>query len=78
MLSMPFILFVGDEIWRVKEATATTTEQPGWGDEKMRGPLWETATAVSMLQAGADILVMRHPTSVATVKRFIDSMMKGA
>jgi acetyl-CoA decarbonylase/synthase complex subunit delta len=78
MLSMPFILFVGDEIWRVKEATATTTEEPGWGDEKMRGPLWETATAVSMLQAGADILVMRHPMAVATVQRFIDTMMKGA
>jgi acetyl-CoA decarbonylase/synthase complex subunit delta len=77
MLSMPFILFVGDEIWRVKEATATASEQPGWGDEKMRGILWETATSINMLNAGADILVMRHPSSVATVKKYIDRMMKG-
>jgi len=77
MLSMPFILFVGSEIWRVKEATATESEQAGWGNEKERGPLWETATAINMLHAGADILVMRHPSSVAIVKRFIDTMMKG-
>lgn len=77
MLSMPFILFVGAETWRVKEAVASTKEQPGWGDEKLRGPLWETTTAINMLHAGADILVMRHPTAVATVKRFIDKMMKG-
>lgn len=77
MLSMPFILFVGQEIWRVKEASAKATEQPGWGDEKMRAPLWEASTAISMLHAGADILVMRHPSAVATVKRFVDKMMEG-
>lgn len=77
MLAMPFILFVGSEVWRVKEASSKKTEEPGWGDEKMRGPLWETTTAVIMLHAGADILVMQHPQAVGTVKRFIDKMVKG-
>jgi len=77
MLSMPFILFVGQEIWKVKEAVGKESEQPEWGDEKMRGPLWETTTAIAMLHAGAAILVMRHPQAVGTVKRFIDKMMKG-
>jgi len=60
----------------VKEATASLSEEPGWGDEKMRAQLWEASTAINMLHAGADILVMRHPTAVATVKRFIDRMTK--
>jgi len=77
MLSMPFVLFVGQEVWRVKEATAKKEEEPAWGDPDKRGPLWEMSTAVSMLHAGADILVMRHPAAVASVKRFIDKMMKG-
>lgn len=77
MLAMPFIIFVGQEAWKVKEAAANVADEPGWGDERMRGPLWEAATAVAMLHAGADILVMRHPEAVATVKRSIDSMMKG-
>jgi len=76
MLSMPFILFVGQEAWRVKETIAKSDEEPGWGDEKTRAPLWEATMAVNMLYAGGDVLVMRHPQAVATVKKFIDNMMK--
>jgi len=75
MLAMPFILFVGQESWKVKEASATGADTHNWGDIKHRGPMWEIATAVSMLQAGADILVLRHPKSVSVVKEYIDSMM---
>ncbi len=60
MLSMPFILFVGAEAWRVKEAA----------------PLWEATTSICMLQAGADILVMRHPEAVKGVKNTIEQLMK--
>lgn len=67
-LSMPFILFVGQEVWRVKEAKEFGETQ---------GVNWETATAVSLIQAGADILVMRHPDSAKAVKQYIDIMMGG-
>jgi len=61
MLSMPFIVFVGAEVWRVKEASS----------------IWEATTAVSMLQAGADILVMRHPEAVKAAKELIGQLIKG-
>ncbi|MHC4632176.1 MAG: acetyl-CoA decarbonylase/synthase complex subunit delta [Planctomycetota bacterium] len=40
-------------------------------DPADRGPMWETATAICLLQAGVDIIRMRHPRAVATVKNFI-------
>ena len=68
MLAMPFILFVGQEVWKTKEA-----KESG----KVQGVNWETATATSMLQAGADIVVMRHPEAAASVKKYINVMMNG-
>ena len=67
MLSMPFILFVGQETWRVKEAKEFGARQ---------GVNWEITTSVSMLQAGADILVVRHPDSAKAVTKYIDAMMR--
>jgi len=76
MLSMPFICFVGQEAWRAKEAKATAAEHPEWGDEVSRGALWEMETAICMLQAGADILIMRHPKAVEETKIYIETLMK--
>ena len=67
MLSMPFILFVGQETWKVKEAREFGRRQ---------GVNWEITTSVSMLQAGADILVVRHPDSAKAVTGYIKEMMK--
>jgi acetyl-CoA decarbonylase/synthase complex subunit delta len=66
-LSMPFILFVGQEVWRVKEAKDGGAAQ---------GINWELSTAVSMLQAGADILVLRHPKAAETSVKYIEMMIK--
>ena len=71
MLAMPFICLVGQETWRAKEAKASEVEFPQWGPEKERGIIWEAATAVTLLQAGADILVMRHPKAVDCVRKYI-------
>ena len=75
MLAMPFICFVGQEAWRAKEAKADTSEHPEWGDAKQRGPMWEAQTAVTVLLAGADILVMRHPKAIESVRKYIDTLM---
>ncbi|MDP2939006.1 MAG: CO dehydrogenase/acetyl-CoA synthase subunit delta [Candidatus Omnitrophota bacterium] len=75
MLAMPFIAFVGQEAWRAKEAKATIKEFPNWGKEELRGPMWENVTAAALLQAGADILVMRHPKAVAAIKNTIEELM---
>jgi len=74
-LSMPFICFVGYEAWRAKEAKSTQAEHPEWGDETSRGISWEMETAVAVLQAGADILVMRHPKAVEETRTYIESLM---
>lgn len=76
MLSMPFICLVGQEAWRAKEAKSLSSEHPEWGDESERGPLWEVQTAVCVLQAGGDILVMRHPKAVEETRKYIDNLMK--
>ena len=73
MLSMPIIAFIGQEVWRVKESKSP---DPAWGDESERGPLWEATTAVSMLHAGADILLMRHPKAIKSVQETIDELVK--
>lgn len=72
MMAMPSISDVGNESWRAKEAKAA--DVPGWGDAVKRGPMWEAATAVCLLQAGTDILRMRHRQAVATVKNFINEL----
>jgi acetyl-CoA decarbonylase/synthase complex subunit delta len=75
MMAMPAICDVGYESWRCKEAKQT--DAPGWGDTRDRGPMWEAATAICLLQAGVDIIRMRHPQAVATVREFIDGIWNG-
>ena len=72
MMAMPVICDVGYESWRVKEAKLT--DAPGWGAVEDRGPMWEATTAICLLQAGADIIRMRHPRAVAAVKNFINQI----
>ena len=66
MLAMPFILFVGSEVWKTKEAKES---------DALQGVNWEMTTAVSMLQAGADLLVMRHPAAADAAQKYIDGLM---
>ena len=72
MMAMPAICDVGYESWRAKEAKLE--DAPGWGDAADRGPMWEATTAVCLLQAGVDIIRMRHPKAVTTVKNFINQV----
>lgn len=76
MLRMPFICFVGQETWRVKEVKVSESEEPLWGDMKKRGICWEAATAITLLLSGADILVMRHPEAVNIIKETADRLMQ--
>jgi acetyl-CoA decarbonylase/synthase complex subunit delta len=77
LLAQPILCDIGAETWAVKEARATKDEQPKWGDERLRGPLWEATAAYVYLLAGADILVMRHPRAVQAVKKMIRTLMAG-
>ena len=74
MTSMPMIVNPGREAWRFKEAKTAEGFPAEWGDLEERGIAWEAVTAISLLHAGANILVMRHPKAVALVKTAIDKL----
>jgi len=74
LLMQPVLCDVGTEAWRAKEATAGEESLPGFGPAPERGVLWETLTATNYLQAGADLLIMRHPQAVAAVRKAIDRL----
>ena len=44
------------------------------GDQTKRGILMEAITAVDLLLAGSDLLIMRHPESVKMVKTIIQEL----
>ena len=43
-----------------------------------RGVAWEVSTATTLLEAGADVLVLRHPGSLAVMRDALDDLVKGA
>jgi acetyl-CoA decarbonylase/synthase, CODH/ACS complex subunit delta len=74
-LQQPLICNVGNEVWKSKEANLSAEDAPELGDPAKRGVTMESVTAVSLLLAGADVVVLRHPESVKLVKGYIDKMM---
>jgi len=76
MLSMPMINFVGQEVWRTKEAKTGDELSKDWGPAKDRGALLETATAVAYINAGSDILVLNHPKAVEETRKVIGEVCK--
>ena len=76
MTQFPMICTVGEETWRQKESKTLDGVPSEWGDIRERAVVWEILTATTLLQAGADILVLRHPKSVEQVKLTIDKLMK--
>jgi len=76
MLAMPVVVFAGQEAWRAKEAKESQVAFPEWGPEDKRGPLWEMMTASTLLQAGADLIVMRHPLALNHLREHINNLWK--
>lgn len=68
MTNMPMVANLGAEVWRRKE---TKVEEPAWGDLTSRSILWETITANTLMLAGADLLVMRHPEAIKVIRQMI-------
>lgn len=68
-MAMPVVCNVGHEAWRAKEALASEQDFPDWGDQAKRAILWEALTATGLLQAGANIMVMRHPDAIRLFKQ---------
>ncbi|MEK7754540.1 MAG: acetyl-CoA decarbonylase/synthase complex subunit delta [Acidobacteriota bacterium] len=68
MLNIPMICLVGPEVWKAKEVKVSGVEC---------GINWEIATALSLIEAGAEVLVLRHPASLARLRKLLDSWFGG-
>jgi len=64
MTQLPMIVTVGYEAWRQKESKVGEGVPEAWGEWEERATNWETVTASSLVESGADIVVLRHPESV--------------
>ena len=62
MTQMPIIADLGAECWKTKQAM----------ENKEQGLLWEGMTALSLLLAGANILVLRHPETLKLIKETME------
>ncbi len=74
-LQMPILAAVCNDTWGVKESTASEEDEPAWGCREERAISMEVSTAAADLTGGADAVVLRHPASVATIKKFITELV---
>lgn len=75
MTQFPMLVTPGYEAWKTKEAKVGEGVPETWGDWKTRAVNWETHTALALIESGADIVVLRHPESVARVKAAIAELV---
>ncbi len=75
MTQLPLLVNPGFESWKTKESKVGEGVPDAWGSWAERGVHWETLTAVSLIEAGADVVVLRHPDSLARVRESIDELM---
>ncbi len=75
MTQQPMIVTPGEEAWRAKESRVGEGVPETWGEWNERAINWETLTAVPLVEAGADLLVLRHPETVRRVKQMIGELM---
>jgi acetyl-CoA decarbonylase/synthase complex subunit delta len=57
-MQMPVIADLGGECWKTRQAKA----------DREQGILWEGITAMTLLLAGANLLVLRHPDNCKYIK----------
>lgn len=72
-LQVPIICNLGREVWKTKEVGLATDDL--LGDQEQRGVMMEAMTAVCMLLAGGEVLIMRHPKAVNMTKSLINGLM---
>jgi acetyl-CoA decarbonylase/synthase complex subunit delta len=75
MLQMPIVTPVASEVWTVTESIVSEADFPEWGPAENRGVHMEISTAAATLAAGSNAVILRHPTSVATVSKLIRELI---
>ena len=57
--------------WAAREAWL---KAPELGPRELRGPIWESVTALALLLAGNDLFMMMHPAAMKTVRDLVGWM----
>ncbi|MFX1482513.1 MAG: CO dehydrogenase/acetyl-CoA synthase subunit delta [Promethearchaeota archaeon] len=74
---------LGDEELRFPISSGTTNawaareawlKDPALGPRELRGPIWESVTALALLLAGNDLFMMMHPAAIKTVHDLVGWM----
>jgi acetyl-CoA decarbonylase/synthase complex subunit delta len=76
MTQQPMIVTPGEEAWKVKEAKVGEGVPEAWGEWETRGLEWEAITASTLVYAGADILVLRHPATLQRLHSMLADLMR--
>jgi len=76
MTQLPMLVAPGEEAWKTKEAKVGEGVPETWGDWAERAIHWETLTATTLIQSGADIVTVRHPESLDRVQRTVAALMQ--
>jgi acetyl-CoA decarbonylase/synthase complex subunit delta len=63
------VISAATNAWAAREAWMAMA--PEYGPRELRGPVWETLNALTLLLAGVDLFMMMHPASVLTLKDVI-------
>jgi CO dehydrogenase/acetyl-CoA synthase delta subunit len=74
-LQYPIINNIAEEVWKTKEAKVGSDENPRLGNPAMRGVNLEAITALSVLQAGSDVLILRHPKTLSHLRKYLSDIM---
>lgn len=75
MTQFPMIVTPGYETWKTKESKIGEGVPSAWGEWYRRAINWEVITAMTLIESGADIVVLRHPESVKQIKEAIHELM---
>ncbi|MEW6567740.1 MAG: acetyl-CoA decarbonylase/synthase complex subunit delta [Chloroflexota bacterium] len=78
MTQQPIMVTPGEECWKVKESKVGEGVPPAWGDWQRRAIHWETTTTASLIHAGANLVVVRHPESLRALRALIEALASPA
>jgi len=73
-LQLPLISNIARETWKTKEAKVAEVDDPKLGNAAKRGITLEAMSAMLLLLAGADILIMRHPEAIKLIREMITDL----
>jgi acetyl-CoA decarbonylase/synthase complex subunit delta len=74
-LQMPIVTPVASETWSVKESVSSEEDVPEWGDQEARGVDMEVETAMAVIAAGSNAVILKHPTSIATIASLMKELV---